>query len=71
MGAAYFAWPFIDSMNPAADILAQSTVDVDIIIHPCQGKRLRSFGGASLFLYDIERLKEIKDSRTSPLVTAD
>ncbi len=29
-GAAYFAWPFIDSMNPAADVLAQSTVDVDL-----------------------------------------
>lgn len=30
VGAAYFAWPFLDSMNPAADILAQSTVDVDL-----------------------------------------
>src|SRR3989338_7023028 len=30
VGAAYFAWPFIDSMNPAADVLAQSTIDVDL-----------------------------------------
>lgn len=30
VGAGYFAWPFIDSMNPAADILAQSTIDVDL-----------------------------------------
>ncbi len=30
VGAAYFAWPFLDSMNPAADILAQSTIDVDL-----------------------------------------
>lgn len=30
VGAGYFAWPFIDSMNPAADVLAQSTIDVDI-----------------------------------------
>lgn len=30
VGAAYFAWPFLDSMNPAADVLAQSTVDVDL-----------------------------------------
>lgn len=30
VGTAYFAWPFVDSMNPAADILAQSTVDVDL-----------------------------------------
>ena len=25
-----FAWPFIDSMNPAADTLALATIDVDI-----------------------------------------
>jgi len=30
VGLAYFTWPFIDSMNPAVDILAQSTVDVDL-----------------------------------------
>ena len=30
VGTAYFAWPFLDSMNPAADVLAQSTVDVDL-----------------------------------------
>ena len=30
VGTAYFAWPFIDSMSPAADILAQSTLDVDL-----------------------------------------
>jgi ubiquinol-cytochrome c reductase iron-sulfur subunit len=30
VGVGYFAWPFLDSMNPAADVLAQSTVDVDL-----------------------------------------
>jgi ubiquinol-cytochrome c reductase iron-sulfur subunit len=30
VGTAYFAWPFLDSMNPAADVLAQSSVDVDL-----------------------------------------
>jgi ubiquinol-cytochrome c reductase iron-sulfur subunit len=30
VGTAYFAWPFLDSMNPASDILAQSTVDVNL-----------------------------------------
>ena len=30
LGVAYFAWPFLDSMNPAADVLAQSTIDVDL-----------------------------------------
>lgn len=29
-GAAAFAWPIIDSMNPAADVLALSTVEVDL-----------------------------------------
>lgn len=30
MGAAIFVWPLIDSMNPAADVKALSTVEVDI-----------------------------------------
>ncbi|MEM8914550.1 MAG: ubiquinol-cytochrome c reductase iron-sulfur subunit [Pseudomonadota bacterium] len=30
IGVASFAWPFIDSMNPAADVLALATVDVDL-----------------------------------------
>ena len=30
IGAGALAWPFIDSMNPAADVLALSSVDVDI-----------------------------------------
>ncbi len=30
IGAAALAWPFIDSMNPASDVLALSSVDVDL-----------------------------------------
>lgn len=30
IGAAAIAWPFIDSMNPAADVLAVSTIEVNI-----------------------------------------
>lgn len=30
VGAASFVWPFVDSMNPSADVLAQSTLDVDL-----------------------------------------
>jgi ubiquinol-cytochrome c reductase iron-sulfur subunit len=30
IGAAMALWPFIDSMNPAADTLALSSIDVDI-----------------------------------------
>jgi len=29
-GAALTVWPFVDSMNPAADVLALSTVEVDL-----------------------------------------
>ena len=30
VGAAAFAWPLIDSMNPSADVLALSSIEVDI-----------------------------------------
>ncbi|MDP7183378.1 MAG: ubiquinol-cytochrome c reductase iron-sulfur subunit, partial [Alphaproteobacteria bacterium] len=30
VGAALSAWPFIDSMNPAADVLSLSTTEVDL-----------------------------------------
>ena len=30
VGAAVATWPFIDSMNPSAEILAQSSTDVDL-----------------------------------------
>ncbi len=30
VGTAAFAWPIIDSMNPAADVLALSSVEVDL-----------------------------------------
>lgn len=30
VGAAAFAWPLIDSMNPSAEVLALSTVEVDL-----------------------------------------
>ncbi len=30
VGAAVCAWPFVDSMNPAADVLALASVEVDL-----------------------------------------
>jgi ubiquinol-cytochrome c reductase iron-sulfur subunit len=30
LGAGIFAWPFIDSLNPAADTLALATIEVDL-----------------------------------------
>ena len=29
VGTAFAAWPFIDSMNPSADVLALSSIEVD------------------------------------------
>jgi ubiquinol-cytochrome c reductase iron-sulfur subunit len=38
VGAGIFAWPFIDSLNPAADTLALSSVEVDVsLVEPGQG----------------------------------
>ena len=30
VGAAFAAWPFVDSMNPSADVLALSSIEVDL-----------------------------------------
>ncbi len=30
IGSGYLAWPFIKSMNPAADVLALATIEVDL-----------------------------------------
>lgn len=30
IGAASLVWPFVDSMNPASDVLSQATVDIDL-----------------------------------------
>src|SRR4051812_19374220 len=30
IGLGSFAWPFLKSMNPAADVLALSTLDIDL-----------------------------------------
>lgn len=39
MGAACALWPFMDSMNPAADTMAEATVEVDLSsIKPGQSK---------------------------------
>jgi len=42
VGAAAFAWPFIDSMNPAADVLALSSIEVDLSpIQPGQSIKVK------------------------------
>jgi ubiquinol-cytochrome c reductase iron-sulfur subunit len=65
-GTALSLWPFIDSMNPAADILALSTSDVDlgpILV----GQRVTiSWRGKPVFV-DHRTDKEIEAARSVPM----
>ena len=66
VGAAYFAWPFIDSMNPAADILVQSTVDVDISSIPAGQAITVVWRGKPIFVRH-RTPEEIKIAEQTPL----
>ncbi len=66
VGAAYFAWPFLDSMNPAADILAQSTVDVDLSPIPAGQAITVVWRGKPIFVRH-RTPKEIKEAEDTPL----
>ncbi|HTY67816.1 MAG TPA: ubiquinol-cytochrome c reductase iron-sulfur subunit [Alphaproteobacteria bacterium] len=62
VGAALALWPFIDSMNPAADVLALSTVEVDI--SPItEGQRITvAWRGQPVFI-DHRTADQIKSAR--------
>lgn len=71
VGAATVAWPFVDSMNPAADVLALSSIEVDLTpIQPGQTIKVK-WRGVPVFIrhrtqVDIEdarkvSLSELKD----------
>jgi len=50
LGAATVAWPFIDSMNPAADVLALSSIEVDLTpIQPGQTIKVK-WRGVPVFI---------------------
>ena len=50
VGAAFATWPFIDSMNPAADVLALSTIEVDLA-PIAKGQRITvKWRGAPVFI---------------------
>jgi len=66
VGTAYFAWPFIDSMNPAADILAQSTVDVDISSIPAGQAITVVWRGKPIFVRH-RTAEEIKAAEKVPM----
>jgi ubiquinol-cytochrome c reductase iron-sulfur subunit len=66
VGTAYFAWPFLDSMNPAADILAQSTVDVDLAPIPVGQAITVVWRGKPIFVRH-RTSAEIKNAEQTPL----
>jgi ubiquinol-cytochrome c reductase iron-sulfur subunit len=68
VGAAVTIWPFIDSLNPAADTLALSTTDVDLA--PVQvGQRLTvAWQGKPVFI-DHRTPQEIKAAEDVDVAT--
>ncbi len=62
VGAALTLWPFIDSMNPAADTLALSTIEVDIS-PVVEGQRITvAWRGQPVFI-DHRTAEQIKAAR--------
>lgn len=63
VGAACVAWPLIDSLNPAADVLAMSTIEVDISnIQPGQSATFK-WRGKPVFIMrrTEEQIKQVRD----------
>jgi ubiquinol-cytochrome c reductase iron-sulfur subunit len=69
VGAAAFAWPLIDSMNPAADVLALSSTEVDLS-HIAVGQSVTvKWRGKPVFIRHrtAEEIKEAEDVKLSEL----
>lgn len=63
VGAGVFAWPFIDSLNPAADTLAMSTIEVDLAPIQAGQSIKRVWQGKPVFIRHRtpEEIKEAED----------
>lgn len=66
VGVAALAWPFIDSMNPASDVLAQSSIDVDLAPIPAGQAITVVWRGKPIFVRH-RTPKEIKEAEDVPL----
>lgn len=63
VGAACTAWPLIDSLNPAADVLAMSSVEVDVSnIEPGQSATFK-WRGKPVFIFrrTQEQIKQVRE----------
>lgn len=68
VGAGSVAWPFINQMNPAADVLALATVDVNIsALEPGQAITIK-WRGKPVFVRRRTKV-EIEEARTVDLTT--
>jgi ubiquinol-cytochrome c reductase iron-sulfur subunit len=66
LGGAAALWPFIDSMNPAADVLALSTTELDL--SPVQpGQRIKAMWRGKPVFIDHRPPEEIERARAVPL----
>ncbi|SMF36083.1 ubiquinol-cytochrome c reductase iron-sulfur subunit [Tistlia consotensis] len=64
LGAGIVAWPMIDSMNPSADVLALSTVDVDL--SPVQvGQRITATWRGKPIFIDRRTRQEVAEARAA------
>ncbi|HUY69104.1 MAG TPA: ubiquinol-cytochrome c reductase iron-sulfur subunit [Alphaproteobacteria bacterium] len=66
VGACCAAYPLIDSMNPAADVLALSTTDVDLAALKPGGSMTVTWQGKPIFIR-YRTQKEIDESRAVPM----
>ena len=66
IGVAAIAWPFIDSMNPAQDVLALSSVEVDISPVEAGSGITVVWRGKPIFLRN-RTAQEIKEAEDVPL----
>ena len=58
VGAAVAAWPFINQMNPSADVLAESTTEIDVAaIAPGQAIKT-TFRKQPLFVRNLTKERE-------------
>ncbi len=68
LGAAALIWPFVDSMNPSADVLAMSSTEVDLS-HIAEGQEIRvMWRGKPVFIRHRSK-KEIDEARKVDVTT--
>jgi ubiquinol-cytochrome c reductase iron-sulfur subunit len=66
VGVACTAWPLVDSLNPSADVLALSSIEVDIsLIEPGHTMTVK-WRGKPVFIRNRTE-EEIKEARETPL----